>query len=305
MKELIISSAESGQRFDKFLGKYLPKAGRPFLYKMLRKKNITLNGKKAAGSEILAPGDKVKLFFSEETIDLFTGKMPINSYDIGFESLIIYEDEDIMLINKPAGMLSQKAAAGDVSLCEYLISYLYSSKKVSDESLRAFTPSVANRLDRNTSGLITAGKTLRGLQRLSETFRTRMADKYYLALVRGDVSRDYSLEGYLQKDEKTNTVHIKNEGDNSERIKTEVSPVCSNNGFSLVRIKLLTGKTHQIRAVLSSCGFPILGDKKYGVGFNGAGRQMLHSYQLVWNGTEYTAPLPADFERLAKKLGLI
>ena len=162
MQEIKITEQEAGQRFDKLLGKYLNKAPKSFLYKMLRKKNITLNGKKASGNEKLAKGDCVKLFLSDETIQKFSETFS------GYTNVsldILYEDEDIILINKPVGMLSQKAARSDESLVEHLISYLIQSHALTEEDLRTFRPSICNRLDRNTSGIVAAGGRLSGESR--------------------------------------------------------------------------------------------------------------------------------------------
>ncbi|MFV0240359.1 MAG: pseudouridine synthase, partial [Lacrimispora sphenoides] len=152
MQSLIVSKNEAGQRLDKLLSKYLNLAEKSFLYKMMRKKNITLNGRKCEGSEKLAEGDEVKLFLSDETIEKFS---QVKLQEVKKVSLnIIYEDEHILLVNKPAGMLSQKAKESDESLVEYMIDYLVSGGQLSTEQLRSFRPSVCNRLDRNTSGLV-------------------------------------------------------------------------------------------------------------------------------------------------------
>ena len=151
MRELVISKYEAGQRFDKFLAKYMELAPKSFFYKMMRKKNITLNGKKAAGNEKLEEGDTVKLFLSEETIEGFREKKK-RAVHTGAKLDILYEDEQVMLINKPAGMLSQKAEKGDISMVEHLISHLLDTGEVTEEMLKTFRPSLCNRLDRNTSG---------------------------------------------------------------------------------------------------------------------------------------------------------
>ena len=174
MKETIIKENESGQRLDKYLKKYLPQAPGSFIYKMLRKKNITLNGKKAAGQEKLNTGDSIKFFLAEETIDKFTGNAAASeSYPVKKDLEIIYEDDNILLINKPAGMLSQKAKKEDVSLVEYVIGYLLSNGSVTKEELLTFHPGICNRLDRNTSGMVVAGKSLAGLQIMGEAFKER------------------------------------------------------------------------------------------------------------------------------------
>ena len=181
MKELEIHSNEAGQRFDKFLKKYLKKAPDSFIYKMLRKKNIVLNKKKADGKEILSTGDKVKFFLSDETIEKFSDSGIVKSRDMDnlffqdkgkiLKPDILYEDSQVIFFNKPSGVLSQKAKHGDFSMAEYVVSYLLKSAQMTEEELFTFRPSVCNRLDRNTSGIISAGKTLSGLQELSELFR--------------------------------------------------------------------------------------------------------------------------------------
>ena len=176
MKEFVIKSNEANQRFDKYLKKLLPNAGTSFIYKMLRKKNITINKKKATGKEIISNGDVVNIFFSDETFEKFsTNDSELKSC---FETLstldlaglqIIKETADILVANKPANMLSQKAADTDISANERLIGYLIKTNQLSYEDSKTFKPSVCNRLDRNTTGLILMGKTLNGLQELSKS----------------------------------------------------------------------------------------------------------------------------------------
>ncbi|MGN1377596.1 MAG: pseudouridine synthase, partial [Dorea sp.] len=156
MKEIIIKENEAGQRLDKFLKKYLSEAPASFIYKMLRKKNIVLNTKKASGNEHLTQGDSVKLFLSDETIEKFSVRETLTCHTKSEKLDIIYEDEHVLLINKKAGVLSQKSRKEDVSLVEYVTDYLVQSGKITKDDLRTFHPAVCNRLDRNTSGLIVA-----------------------------------------------------------------------------------------------------------------------------------------------------
>ena len=183
MRLVTVTKNEAGQRLDKLMFKYMNLAGKSFIYKMIRKKNITLNGKKCDGSEKLAEGDEIRLFLAEETIEKFSEvkiqKVKKTALDI------VYEDKDVIFINKPAGMLSQKAKDSDESLVEYLIDYLLGSGQLSKEELKSFRPSVCNRLDRNTSGLVAAGKSLLGLQVLSKAIKERTIGKYYLCIVKG------------------------------------------------------------------------------------------------------------------------
>ncbi len=288
MQQIIIEKNQSGQRFDKFLFKYFKDATSGFIYKMLRKKNITLNNKKSDGKEKLKENDIVKIFMADETIEKFRGLFQIELPEpINLD--IVYEDENVIFINKKTGMLSQKSKENDLSLNEYVISYLVNEGKLSIEDLKTFKPSVCNRLDRNTSGLIVAGKSLQGLQDMSKMFKERTLHKYYLAVVVGIINEPMKITGYLKKNNKTNKVTITNKTD-GEYIETYYEPVKVLDDVTLLKVQLITGKTHQIRAHLSSINHPIIGDYKYGKKeINdiykkkyGIENQMLHSYQLTF-----------------------
>ena len=323
MRELVISKYEAGQRFDKFLAKYMELAPKSFFYKMMRKKNITLNGKKAAGNEKLEKGDTVKLFLSEETIEGFREKKK-RAVHTGAKLDILYEDEQVMLINKPAGMLSQKAEKGDISMVEHLISHLLDTGEVTEEMLKTFRPSLCNRLDRNTSGIVAAGKSMAGLQSLSQMFHDRTIGKYYLCLTAGIIEKPSRVEGWLFKDERTNKVEILfQERPGSARIITEYRPIKSHDGVTLLEVHLITGKTHQIRAHLASVGHPLIGDHKYGASQINREyeqkyhlqSQLLHAARLQFpvctqtlcnvSKKEFTAPLPKQFYRIAAEKGVL
>ena len=305
MKLLKIGENEAGQRFDKYLAKLLKEAPKSFCYKMLRKKNITLNGKKATGNEKLEAGDEVRLFLSDETYEKFCGSETVEKVTTKLN--LVYEDEDILLINKPVGMLSQSAGDGTPSLNEYVIGYLLDSGQLSQEDLRTFRPSVCNRLDRNTSGMVAAGKSLRGLQQLSKVFHDRSVHKDYLALVEGVLTRKEQIKGYLYKDEKTNKVQIfhKEEKD-TVPIETWYTPLGNNGSLTLLKVRLITGRAHQIRAHLASMGHPIVGDSKYGSKAS-VKYQLLHAWRLEFPqdmgeleqvaGKVYYADLPDVFKK--------
>ena len=329
MKSITVNKNEAGQRLDKLLAKYLNLAGKGFLYKMMRKKNIVLNGKKCDGSEKLAEGDEIKLFLADETIEKFS---EVKIQKVKKTKLhIIYEDEHVLLINKPSGMLSQKAKEQDESLVEYLIDYLLGSGKLTESGLRAFRPSVCNRLDRNTSGIVAAGKSLAGLQLLSGVFKDRSIHKYYQCLVSGVIRDVKTVDGWLLKDEKKNQVRILTEaeakrfggrdGDEEpKRIRTKYEPIATDGKFTLLKVTLLTGRSHQIRAHLASLGHPIVGDFKYGgvSKVNPSGRtvkyQLLHSYRLEFpklaepfaylSGRVFEAPMPGYFASVLKETGI-
>lgn len=321
MKEIKIGKNESGQRLDKFLGKYMHLAPKSFFYKMLRKKNIVLNGKKAAGNEILMKGDTVKLFLSDETIEKFSGRH-IQYTDIALD--ILFEDEHTIFINKPVGMLSQKASPGDESLVEHLVTYLVRSGQITEQELTTFRPSVCNRLDRNTSGIVAAGKSLAALQQLGAMFRDRTMDKYYLCLVNGCVEEKRYIRGFLSKDHRTNRVHISSEASvGADPIETEYEPLKSDGNVTLMKVHLITGKSHQIRAHLASQGHFIIGDFKYGdTSVNnrfkeeyGLSSQLLHSWQLCMpkcsnelagiSEKKIIAAPPALFEKICRDRGVM
>lgn len=339
MREIIVGKNETGKRFDKLLSKVLCNSNKSFIYKMLRKKNITLNDKKAAGNEILNAGDVIKIYFSDDTFNKLSDKSNLRNENENlyvpniskrqieaFEESIVFENDNILIADKPDNILSQKAHQSDISMNDLLIAYLLKTDNITNEDMITFTPSFVNRLDRNTTGLIVAGKTYSGLRIMSELIKERTVHKYYYVLVWGKPKKSQRLEDYLYKDTTNNKVTVTSEYvDGADKIITEYKKIWQYENLSLLEVNLITGKTHQIRAHLSSIGLPVIGDIKYGSKkinslfkkeYN-VNRQMLHSAKFVIPkelalklGIELRASnddfcistgLPKDFECVMKK----
>lgn len=313
MRELRIQEKDAGQRLDKYLKKYLNKAPGSFIYKMLRKKNIKLNRGRADGSELIRAQDIVQLYLADETIDGFRETIRVTASACPD---IVYEDGHILLLNKPAGLLVQKAGPADESLVDQLLYYLSGTGEY-DPAGGGCKPSICNRLDRNTSGLVLAGKDQGALQFLSGLLKERTLDKYYLCLVKGELKEPVRIRGYLKKDRTANLVSVSAAySEHADPIDTAFEPLGGNKNVTLVKVKLITGKSHQIRSQLLSMGYPIIGDPKYGdASVNrfyrkkyGLNRQLLHAGTVTFplcegdfaylSGKSFTAPLPGDFSAI-------
>ena len=316
MRQLIIHKNDENQRLDKYLKKYLKEAPGSFIYKMLRKKNIVLNGKKADGTEKLSAGDEVKLFLAEDTLVKFSGEglsLSEVKFPVKKDLEVLFEDENLLIINKPAGELSQKAEAKDVSMNEYALGYLQEKGDITEESLKVFKPSVCNRLDRNTSGILIVAKTYQAAREFGAALSQRSVRKYYQCIVKGEVKKAEKIDGFLWKDEKTNKVEIyKTLKKDAAEIHTAYQPLKHKDGLTLLEVHLITGRTHQIRAHLRSSGHPILGDPKYGdrklSKKYGVKYQLLHACRLEldgfdgefskYNGKIISAELPDVFKNI-------
>lgn len=299
MREYVISEKEAGLSLMKYASKTLSGASAGLLHKFLRNKNIELNGRKATGKEILSPGDRVAFFLSDETFDGFHEEKKRVENTKGTRSLdpdaILYEDEDYLFYNKPAGLRSQSDDSGRISLNDMLLAYTGCEG--------VFRPSICNRLDTNTSGIVMCGKSVSGLKKLNQAVRDHRMDKHYRAIVSGILEEDMHLVAFLNSEKDVNRVLVSDmPAKGYKEIITDVSVIKSGAGLTYAEVGLVTGRKHQIRAQLSHIGHPVLGDMKYGSRVS-LKRLMLHSYRLslpedILDGLEIVAPIPQDMREV-------
>mgnify|MGYP003293975763 CR=1 FL=1 len=286
MKELTVKANDAGQRMDRFLSKAVPLLPESLLQKYIRLKRIKLNGKGAKRDTRLSTGDVLQLYINDE---FFEKPREENSYlKVGTPRLdIVYEDENILLADKKPGVLCHSAGVWDYNtLIANIQAYLAQKGEWRPREENSFAPALCNRIDRNTGGIVIAAKNAEALRILNDKIRDREIEKYYLCAVQGRPKPpEGRLENFLFKDAEKNQVYVKNKPQpGAKTAVTEYKLLCSKGPLSLVECRLLTGRTHQIRAQMAYAGWPLLGDGKYGSerfnkGFGEKG-QALYSYKL-------------------------
>lgn len=290
MKELTIQHNDAGQRLDRFLAKAVPLLPASLAQKYIRIKRIKLNGARAERDTRLKEGDVLQLYINDE---FFDKPREDNAYlTVASPKLnIVYEDDQILLVDKRPGLAVHPHDGAEYgrTLIDHIQAYLYQKHEWSPRSENSFTPALCNRIDRNTGGIVIAAKTAEALRVMNQKIKDREMDKRYLAIVEGTPNpKEGSLKGYLFKDAKQNRVFVTDTPQpGSKSCQTDYRILSSANGLSLVECKLITGRTHQIRAQFAHAGHPLLGDGKYGKLDKRFDRnyQALYSYRLRFDFT--------------------
>ena len=282
MHELKIGKNDAGQRLDKFITKTLD-LPTSLLYKSIRMKKIKVNRKRAENNTILAEGDTVQCFLAPEFFEKKTDEHSFASITPRLN--IVYEDENIMLLNKLPGVSVHEDENGSTNtLITHIQAYLYQKGEYRPEAEQSFAPALCNRIDRNTGGIVIAAKTAEALRIMNEKIKAREIDKFYLAAVHGTPDPECAtIRGYLIKDEKNNIVRVydKNPPRGAKEIITKYKVISKAKDTSLIEVELLTGRTHQIRAHMAHVGHPLVGDGKYGI--NQSDRRLGYKYQALYS----------------------
>ncbi len=304
MRIFKVQQSEEGQTLEKYIQKLLVSAPTSFIYKIFRKKDVKVNGHHEDKKFKIQADDEIAIYITEDQFNDFLKEkayQPNNQ----IKDWIIYEDENVLFVNKPRGLLVQKSAPQDESLDQMVVEYLIYKGEYDPEKEIAFKPGPAHRLDRNTSGIVAFGKNHQTLELLFELFKNHdLINKHYLALVVGQMEKDKdNITAPLKKDEKNNTVTVAPLSKGGKMAKTVYKVIKRYQDYSLLDVTLLTGRTHQIRVHLAYINHPIIGDEKYGdftanrifkqkYGFN---KQFLHAYKIGFGD------LPAPLTKLSKK----
>lgn len=282
MKSITISSNDAGQRVDRLILKTFDRLPKSLMFKGIRKKNIKVNKKRCTPEQVLNEGDVLELYLKDDVLHIKEKHYDFLKASTDLD--IIYEDENMILINKKVGILCHPDGKDYIdNLVARLKRYLFEKGEWNPDH-SSFTPSLANRIDRNTGGIVIGAKNSQALKIINDKIKSREIEKYYLTVVHGKMpKKSETLTAYLTKNEKKNMVAVTDhQVDGSKQIITQYTVLDYQDDASLLEVKLLTGRTHQIRAHLAHIGHPLFGDGKYGVD-KGRYRQALYSYKLQFS----------------------
>lgn len=315
MQKFVINKFDSNQSLFKYIKKVLKNAPLSFVYKIFRKKDVKVNGKRENDKYVLKENDEILLYITDDQYLEFTKEKELTAND-EISQYIIYEDENIIVINKPRGMLVQGDGSRDKSLDIMVNEYLMFKGKTGN-----FLSAPCHRIDRNTSGLVVFAKSIEVTQSMTKLFKEhKELNKTYLTLVKGKTDPKGEVDVPLIKNEKLNKVFIGKEEEGAKPSKTLYETIFSNETVSLLKVKLLTGRSHQIRVHMAYIGHPVVGDSKYGdFAFNkefqkqyNFENQFLHASELSFkklegslkylSGKTFTAPLPTDEEKILESI---
>ena len=261
MLSLIVKKEESGQTLEKYVKKVLSEAPLSFIYKLFRKKDVKINNHWQDKKYIISEGEEVNIYVTDAQLEEFKSQKDIKA-SLDISNWIIYEDENILLINKPRGVLVQKDNSGDPALDDMVLAYLSNKGEYDPNSISAYKPAPAHRLDRNTAGIVVFGKNITALRELADLLNDKTkVNKRYLALVKGEISENGEISAPLEKNAKNGRVYV---NENGKPSLTKYRVVKKYNGCTLLEVELLTGRTHQIRVHMASINHPVIGDSKYG-----------------------------------------
>jgi len=300
-----ITPSESGKRLHRFLRTLMPNLPLGQIYKMIDNGKVRVNGKRKNQNYELAAGDELVLYVEEDAYkEASIGQKKAKYVGVNANVDVLYEDAELMVVNKPAGQLTHPDQPDQKdTLVNRVHAYLYRKGEL-DSPL--FMPATANRLDRNTSGIVLVGKTAGMLHQLNQWIQKHEMQKYYLTIVEGRLSGEGEVTGELVRDEKSNRTKVAEAGaEQAKSAETRYRTLQTGASHSLVEIELISGRTHQIRSHFQHIGHSLLGDIKYGGRrFGDVNHQLLHAWRIVLpDGREFKAPLPARMREVAARLG--
>ncbi len=280
MRSFTAGKNDNGVRLLRFCEKVCPLMPKSLMRKAFRNKRIKINGKKQNEDYRLVEGDLIELYINDE---FFSIEKAVSHIKIDYSQLkIVYEDENILIVNKPFGLLCHSDNKNESNLIDMILSYLIDKGDYAPEKETTFTPALCNRIDQGTEGLVIAAKNYKALADMNTVIRENLLEKKYICITQNEIA-DGKYTAYLKRDKTAKKVTVyKSQVEESKEIITTFKTLDKKPGYNLIECTLITGRTHQIRAHLSFLGAPIVGDRKYGKPFSGVDSQLLCAYKIIF-----------------------